>query len=73
MSANLTSSLAQRGAPSAIAQNANPSADYTLHVREAITVLHAAAALGAQVTVAPQYLRSEPHAARGLFKLAEQG
>lgn len=34
---------------------------------------HAAAALGAQVTVAPQYLRSEPHAARGLFKLAEQG
>ena len=33
---------------------------------------HAAAALGAQVTVAPQYLRSEPHEARGLFKLVGQ-
>ena len=29
---------------------------------------HAAAALGAQVSVSPQYLRCEPHAARGLFK-----
>lgn len=46
MSVDLTSNLALRGAPSAIAQNANPSADYTLHVREAITALHEAAALG---------------------------
>ena len=50
MSANHLSNLALRGAPSAIAQNAKNSAknsaDYTLHVRQAITVLHEAAALG---------------------------
>lgn len=34
---------------------------------------HAAAALGAQLTVSPQYLRCEPHEARGLFKPARQG
>ncbi|WP_282267568.1 NADH:flavin oxidoreductase/NADH oxidase [Stenotrophomonas sp. PS02298] len=34
---------------------------------------HAAAALGAQLTVSPQYMRCEPHEARGLFKLAMQG
>ena len=40
------SSLALRTAPSATARNARASVDYTLHVREAITVLHQAAALG---------------------------
>lgn len=34
---------------------------------------HAAAALGAQVSASPQYLRCEPHELRGLFKPAEQG
>ena len=34
---------------------------------------HAAAALGAQVTVSPQYMRCEPHEARGLFKLDQRG
>jgi len=34
---------------------------------------HAAAALGAQVSASPQYLRCEPHALRGLFKPVAQG
>ena len=34
---------------------------------------HAAAALGAQVSASPQYLRCEPHELRGLFKPAGQG
>ncbi len=40
------SSLELRGAPSATALNARASVDYISHVREAITALHQAAALG---------------------------